>query len=45
MIVETLYEIFDNAVLHGGTSIWRCYKGNRISEEVDVYLNRDLKKN
>ena len=44
MIVETLYEIFDNAVLHGGTSIWRCYKGNRFSEDVDVYLNRDFKK-
>lgn len=44
MVVETLYEIFDNAVLHGGTSIWRCYKGNRFSEDVDVYLNRDLKK-
>jgi len=44
IIVETLYEVFDDAVLHGGTAIWRCYKGNRFSEDVDVYLQRDLKK-
>lgn len=44
LIVEALYEAFDGAVLHGGTSIWRCYKGNRFSEDVDVYITRDLKK-
>lgn len=44
LIVETLYNIFDNAVFHGGTSIWRCYKGNRFSEDIDVYLTKDLKK-
>lgn len=44
LIVETLYNIFNNAVFHGGTSIWRCYKGNRFSEDIDVYLTKDLKK-
>ena len=44
LIVETLYEVFDKAVLHGGTGIWRCYGGNRFSEDVDVYINRDLEK-
>lgn len=44
LIVETLYNIFDNAVFHGGTSIWRCYKGNRFSEDIDMYLTRDFKK-
>ncbi|MBI2106943.1 nucleotidyl transferase AbiEii/AbiGii toxin family protein [Candidatus Woesearchaeota archaeon] len=44
LVVETLYNIFNNAVFHGGTSIWRCYKGNRFSEDIDVYLTRDLKK-
>lgn len=44
LIIETLYEIFGNAVLHGGTAIWRCYKGNRFSEDVDVYLPKDAKK-
>ncbi len=44
LVVEALYELFDNAVLHGGTAIWRCYGGNRFSEDVDVYIERDSKK-
>src|SRR3989344_124480 len=44
LIVESLYSVFNNAVLHGGTSIWRCYKGNRFSEDVDVYITRELTK-
>lgn len=40
LIVEELYKIFDKAVLHGGTVIWRCYQGNRFSEDVDVYLSK-----
>lgn len=43
-IIESLYSIFNNAVLHGGTSIWRCYKGNRFSEDIDAYISRDLDK-
>jgi len=44
MIVEELFKIFDKAVLHGGTGIWRCYQGNRFSEDVDVYIPKDLRK-
>ena len=44
IIVETLYEVFNDAVIHGGTCIWRCYQGNRFSEDIDVYLLRDLQK-
>ncbi len=44
LIVKTLFEIFDEAVIHGGTAIWRCYNGNRFSEDVDVYIEKDLKK-
>lgn len=44
IIVEELYKIFDNAVIHGGTAIWRCYQGNRFSEDIDVYLKKDEKK-
>jgi len=44
IVVETLYEVFNDAVIHGGTAIWRCYNGNRFSEDVDVYIPRDLKK-
>lgn len=38
IIVQALYEVEGAAVIHGGTSIWRCYGGNRFSEDVDVYL-------
>lgn len=44
LIVKTLLDIFPNAVLHGGTAIWRCYNGNRFSEDVDVYIGRDMEK-
>lgn len=43
LIIEELYAHFDRAVLHGGTAIWRCYKGNRFSEDIDVYLPRNRK--
>lgn len=43
IIVQSVYEIFNDAVLHGGTAIWRCYHGDRFSEDVDMYLPRDLK--
>ncbi len=44
LIVEELYKFFSNAVLHGGTAIWRCYNGNRFSEDIDVYIEKDIKK-
>lgn len=44
-IVEEIFKIFGKgAVLHGGTGIWRCYQGNRFSEDVDVYLPKNLDK-
>lgn len=36
-IVSIIYSLLPNAVLHGGTAIWRCYKGNRFSEDLDFY--------
>jgi predicted nucleotidyltransferase component of viral defense system len=44
LLVEILYRTFPRAVLHGGTAIWRCYCGNRFSEDLDVYLERDPEK-
>jgi len=44
IIVGELYKFFPKAILHGGTGIWRCYQGNRFSEDVDVYINRNLDK-
>lgn len=44
IIIKELYGVFERAVLHGGTGIWRCYHGARFSEDIDVYIPRDLKK-
>ena len=44
IIVAELYKFFPNAIIHGGTAIWRCYNGNRFSEDVDVYIHKDLAK-
>ena len=44
IIVKELYGVFDRAVLHGGTAIWRCYGSSRFSEDVDFYFQRDEKK-
>jgi len=44
LIVKELYKVLDRAVLHGGTAIWRCYAGNRFSEDIDAYIPRDIKK-
>jgi len=44
IIVETLYRVFPRGVLHGGTAIWRCYSGNRFSEDVDAYIEKNTEK-
>src|SRR3989344_3306733 len=44
LIVKEVYSVFDHAVLHGGTAIWRCYSGKRFSEDLDFYLPNDKKK-
>lgn len=37
-VVEILYMVNNEFILHGGTAIWRCYKGNRFSEDLDFYF-------
>lgn len=44
IVVETLYRVFPESVLHGGTAIWRCYSGSRFSEDIDVYLEKDAER-
>jgi predicted nucleotidyltransferase component of viral defense system len=44
IVVENLYRVFPRAVLHGGTAIWRCYSGNRFSEDVDAYIEKNTEK-
>ncbi len=38
MLVEVLYSKYADLVLHSGTAIWRCYKGNRFSRDLDFYM-------
>ena len=44
VIVKELFLVFEDAVLHGGTAIWRCYSGDRFSEDVDAYIPKDEKR-
>ncbi len=39
LIVMELYSSFPKSVLHGETAIWRCFKGNRFSGDIDVYFS------
>lgn len=36
-LVDLLYSLEQGLVFHGGTAIWRCYAGNRFSEDLDFY--------
>lgn len=41
-LIEIIYnKINPNAILYGGTAIWRCYNGSRFSEDIDIYLSTD----
>ncbi len=39
ILIQEIFSYFKTAVLHSGTAIWRCYNGNRFSEDVDIYLS------
>ncbi|MCI0503075.1 nucleotidyl transferase AbiEii/AbiGii toxin family protein [Candidatus Micrarchaeota archaeon] len=41
-LVDLLYSVDNRIVMHGGTAIWRCYGGNRFSEDLDFYSPRDF---
>jgi predicted nucleotidyltransferase component of viral defense system len=41
LIVKEVYSLLNNADLHGGTAIWRCYSGKRFSEDLDFYFPKD----
>ncbi len=42
-MIVSLYTHFSDAVIHGGTALWRCYGGNRFSEDIDTYLDPKYK--
>ena len=38
-IIDLIYDrIQPDALLYGGTAIWRCFGGMRFSEDIDIYL-------
>ncbi|VVB99913.1 Nucleotidyl transferase AbiEii toxin, Type IV TA system [uncultured archaeon] len=39
--LDIFYTVAPEAVLHGGTAIWRCYGGKRFSEDLDFYAPAD----
>ena len=41
MLMEIVYNLVETPVLHGGTAVWRCYGGNRFSEDLDFYFMPD----
>jgi len=43
-MVDLVLKHYGNFVMHGGTSVWRCYGGNRFSRDVDFYSNLDPSK-
>jgi predicted nucleotidyltransferase component of viral defense system len=44
MVMEAAHSAFERCVLHGGTAIWRCYSGNRFSEDIDVYIEKNARR-
>ncbi|MEM2929995.1 MAG: nucleotidyl transferase AbiEii/AbiGii toxin family protein, partial [Thermoproteota archaeon] len=44
ILVMEVYNSFPQAVIHGGTALWRCYRSNRFSEDVDLYLPVDARR-
>jgi len=36
-LIYLLYDVDNSLIIHGGTSIWRCYSGYRFSEDIDLY--------
>lgn len=38
LAIDALYSVDEKIVLHGGTAIWRCYHGNRFSDDLDLYV-------
>jgi len=43
-IVEALYQFFPNCVIHGGTAVWRGFGSNRFSEDIDLYLEKNVER-
>ena len=41
-VIDIIYNrVEPDAILYGGTAVWRCYAGNRFSEDIDIYMSND----
>ena len=41
-VIDIIYNrIEPDALLYGGTAVWRCYGGNRFSEDIDIYMSNE----
>lgn len=45
MIIGLIYDyVQPDAILYGGTAVWRCYNGGRFSEDIDIYVGQSFEK-
>ena len=42
MVIDLLYRTDSSIILHGGTTVWRCFSGNRFSTDIDAYLTNRI---
>ena len=41
-VIDIIYDYFyPDALLYGGTAIWRCFGGMRFSDDIDIYMDMD----
>ncbi len=39
-VIDIIYDNFQpDALLYGGTAIWRCFGGQRFSDDIDIYMD------
>lgn len=44
-VIGVIYDyVQPDAILYGGTAIWRCYNGGRFSEDIDIYVSPSFEK-
>lgn len=39
-VIRAMFSATTHAVLHGGTTVWRCYGGKRFSKDIDIYVSK-----
>ncbi len=45
LLIDIVYDyVQPDAMLYGGTAIWRCFNGGRFSEDIDIYVKKGFEK-